>query len=244
MITTMKNLSDNFSSQYQPVKALLVYAKQTEDENHSVYVESYDIGKYGNPINAHPLTIKETAALGSLFRSAQELKTGFLRCKGMLPHKVLYINPDQNGFAVWYTPPQETPLFFAAALGIPSGQGKVPGMVWRADRDQLSVYALKGSRRPSAKTALCHAPFFNIYTDGKVCMGNVRVRIGQDTRLEEFMAQWESYFWNSYFSHLMGDFNPVTENIVQLWKVQVKTDRPFPCQSLKVNRYTLQSLFV
>ena len=90
----------------------------------------------------------------------------------------------------------------------------------------------------------CHAPFFNVYTDGKVCMGNVRINIGQDTRLEDFMAQWENYFWNSYFSHLMADFNPVTENIVQLWQAQVATGRVFPCHLLKPNRYTVKNLLV
>ncbi|HEY4324008.1 MAG TPA: PRTRC system protein B [Mucilaginibacter sp.] len=240
----MKNLTNNFSNLYQPVKTLLIYTKQTEEETNSVYVESYDIGRLGNPINAHPLTVKETLALGQIFQSAQEIQTGFLRCKGVMPNKVLYVNPEKSGYAVWYTPPQEVPLFFATALGITSGRGKVPAMVWRASRESIAVYALKGHRKPVENTALYHAPFFNISTDGKVCMGNVRIQIGQETRLEDFMAQWESYFWNSYFSHLMGDFNPVTENIVQLWQAQVATDRVFPCQLLKPNPYTLKSLFV
>ncbi|MEO6630378.1 MAG: PRTRC system protein B, partial [Mucilaginibacter sp.] len=198
----------------------------------------------GNPINAHPLTIKETLHLSSLFQSAQEIKTGFLRSKGVMPNKVLYVNSEQSGYAVWYTPPQEVPLFFASVLGITSGRGKVPALVWKAGREQLAVYAIKGNKKPLAKTTLHYAPFFNVYTDGKVCMGNVKIAIGQDTRLEDFMAEWESYFWNSYFSHLMGEFNPVTENIVQLWQAQVATDRVFPTELLKPNRNTVQNLFV
>jgi PRTRC genetic system protein B len=240
----MKNLTNNFSSLYQPVKSLLIYLKQTEENTNSVYVESYDIGKFGNPINAHPLTIKETIALSSLFQSAQELKTGFLRCKGIMPHKVLYVNPEKSGNAVWYTPPQEVPLFFANALGIPSGKGKVPAMIWKAGREALVVYALKGNRKPVANTSLYHAPFFNVHTDGKVCMGNVAINIGEETRLEDFMAQWENYFWNSYFSHLMGDFNPVTGNIVQLWQAQVATDRVFPAHLMKPMKYTVKNLLV
>jgi len=240
----MRNLTNNFTNLYQPVKSLLIYTKQTEEAEQSVYVESYDIGKFGNPINAHPLTVKETIALSGLFQAAQELKTGFLRCRGVMPSKVLFVNPDQGGCAVWFTPPQEVPLFFAAQLGITSGRGKVPAMIWRANRESLAVYALKGHRKPTANTNLYHAPFFNVYTDGKVCMGNVRVNIGQDTRLEDFMEQWETYFWNSYFSHLMADFNPVTGNIVQLWQAQVATDRVFPCQLLKTNRNTVKNLLV
>src|ERR1700748_852482 len=146
----MKNLTHNFSNLYQPVKSLLIYTKQTEENNPSVYVESYDIGKFGNPINAHPLTVKETIALSSLFQAAQELKTGFLRCSGVMPNKVLHVNPDHGGCAVWYTPPQEASLFFTGTLGIASGRGKVPAMIWKAGRENLSVYALKGNRKPNA----------------------------------------------------------------------------------------------
>ena len=242
----MKNLTHNFSNLYQPVKSLLIYTKQTEEDKDttSVYVESYDIGRLGNPINAHPLTVKEMLALSGIFQSAQEFKTGFLRCKGVMPNKVLYVNAEQEGYAIWYTPPQEVPLYFSNALGIKSGRGKVPAMVWKAGRDSLAVYALKGHRKPVGNTALFHAPFFNVGTDGKVCMGNVRINIGKAIRLEDFMEQWESYFWNSYFSHLMGEFNPVTESIVQLWQKQVATNRVFPCESLKPNQHTLKTLFV
>ncbi|HVW95986.1 MAG TPA: hypothetical protein VHA56_08460 [Mucilaginibacter sp.] len=241
----MNNLTNNFCNTYQPIKALLICQKQGGDEGneeHSIYVESYDIGKFGKPINAHPLTFKETLQLSSLFQASEELKTGYLRSRGILPNKVLYVNPQQSGYAVWYTPPQEVPLFFASALGIPSGKGKVPGMIWKAGREELAVYAVKGNKKPCSKTKLFHAPYFNIYKEGRVCMGTVRVNITEAARLEDFMTQWESYFWNSYFSHLMSEFNPVTENIVQLWQEQVATDSPFPVQLLKPTNFILKNL--
>jgi len=241
----MKNLTNNFCNTYQPVKALLICQKQIQNESgeeQSIYVESYDIGKHGNPINAHPLTYRETLQLSSLFQVAEELKTGYLRSRGVMPGKVLYVNPQLSGYAVWYTPPQEVPLFFATALGITSGRGKVPAMVWKAGRNELKVYALKGNRKPDGRTKLFHAPFFNVYQDGRVCMGTVRINITEAARLEDFMGQWESYFWNSYFSHLMGEFNPVTENIVQLWQGQVSTGNPFPTSIIKPTNFTLQNL--
>jgi PRTRC genetic system protein B len=166
----MKNLTNIFCNEYEAIKALLIYQKQTpEDEGtqSSIYVESYDIGKYGNPINAHPLTYRETMQLSALFQTTEELKTGYLQSRGVLPNRVLYINPQQSGYAVWYTPPQEVPLFFASALGIASGRGKVPAMVWKAGRNELMVYALKGNKKPQSKTKLYHAPFFNVYADGR-----------------------------------------------------------------------------
>ncbi|MCR8560317.1 prokaryotic E2 ligase family D protein [Mucilaginibacter sp. BJC16-A38] len=242
----MKNLTNNFCNSYQPVKALLICQKQTTVEDgggeSNIYVESYDIGKFGKPINAHPLTFKETLQLSGLFQAAEEMKTGFLRSRGIIPNQVLYVNPQNGGYAVWFTPPQEVPLYFASALGIKSGRGKVPAMVWKAGREELAVFALKGGKKPTGNTKLFHAPFFNIYRTGRVCMGTVRINISESARLEDFMAQWENYYWNSYFSHLMDDFNPVTENIVQLWQTQVKTENAFPTHLLKSTNDTLQSL--
>jgi len=241
----MKNLTNDFCNDYRAIKALLICQKEASDDDgvqSSIYVESYDIGKYGNPINAHPLSYRETVQLSSLFQAAEELKTGYLRSRGIMPNKVLYVNPQLSGYAVWYTPPQEVPLFFASALGITSGKGNVPALVWKAGRNELMIYALKGNRKPDSRTKLFHAPFFNVYTDGRVCMGTVRINITESARLEDFMGLWESYFWNSYFSHLMGEFNPVTENIVQLWQAQVSSDHPFPTEFLKPTTFTLQNL--
>jgi hypothetical protein len=61
----MNNVSHQFNEQYVPVKALLIYnsvvpeTDNYEQRESDIYVESYDIGKQGNPINAHPLSIKE-----------------------------------------------------------------------------------------------------------------------------------------------------------------------------------------
>ena len=236
----MKNITQQFNDQYLPVKALLIYQsdeKEGADQYHNengqqVYVESYDIGKHGNPVNAHPLTIPEMQALGELLQSSQELKGGYLKSRGLLPANVVYINPLNNGFAIWYTPPQETNLFFVESLGIRSGKAKIPAMLWKASKDRLDIFALKGKGKPSAKTALYHAPFFNIHATGNVCMGTVVISIDRNTALEDFMTQWERYFFNSYFSHTINGERGINMNIIQLWQEQVETGREFPQEVL------------
>ena len=202
----MTNVTNDFNDKYIPYKALLIYNCEREndsnihtDEANSVYVESYDIGLLGNPINAHPLSLKESIALAELLQSSAEMQNGFLKSKGLLPANLLYVNPDNNGYAIWYTPPQQRDLFFVENLDIPSGKGYVPAMVWKATRDKLRVFALKGKGKPTGKTELYHAPYFNTYQDGGVCMGNVNINIDRTTHLENFMIQWEQYFFGSYF---------------------------------------------
>lgn len=118
----------------------------------SIYVESYDIGKQGNPMNPHPLTVKESIALAGLLQSSSELQNGFLRSTGILPSNVLHINPRNEGYAVWYTPQQERNVFFVDHLGIPHGKAVVPAMLWKATRNRLQVFALKGRAKPTVKT--------------------------------------------------------------------------------------------
>jgi len=115
-------------------------------------VESYDIGRNGKPINAHPLNEKEMSALSELLQTTQETKSGYLKSKGLLPANILYVNQQIGGYAVWHTPPQEVNLFFVDGLNIPSGKFHVPAMLWKANADHLAVYALKG--KPNLPKAL------------------------------------------------------------------------------------------
>jgi len=243
----MNNVSPQFNEQYLPVKALLIYrSAEQESDNYDkqteIYVESYDIGKQGNPINAHPLTIKEMSALSELLQTSQELQNNYLQCKSVIPAKLIYTDCQNNGYAVWYTPPKETDLFFIECLGIASGKTKIPGLLWKATRERLQVFALKGKAKPHADTPLYYAPLFNLSSDGSVCMGTVHIEIDRQTALEQFMAQWETYFFNSYFTHTLGNHRHCKGNLVALWQGQVGTGRDFPQEELVKNGKTLKDL--
>jgi len=244
----MKNVSQQFNQQYVPFKALLLYeCESVDDENYGqkqtdVYVESYDIGKQGNPINAHPLSISEIVTLSQLFQSTQEIKGNYLKSRGMFPNNILYVNQSHNGFAVWHTPPREADLFFVDGLAILSGKAHIPAMIWKATKESLFVYALKGKGKPTEKTTLYHAPYFNMYQNGNVCMGTVSIAIDRFTCLQDFMRLWQEYFFNSYFSHTIGGHSGASVDLVDLWREQVKTKRAFPNEVLLKQGLTLKNL--
>ncbi len=243
----MTNLTKTFSESYNPVKALLIYLKnqpEAHDRDQELYVESYDISQSGRPINAHPLTERESVTLGKLLQSSNNHRRSFLKTKGLIPSNLLFLDTSEEAFAVWNTPVAIQQLYFVKDLTIPCGTAKVPAMVWKATRHHLQVFALKTTKKPLESTALYHAPFFNISEPGHVCMGTVNVDISRESCLEDFIARWQTYFWESYFSHLMSDFNPVTSNIVQLWQRLIDTGDPFPVDVLKKNNLTLKNLFL
>lgn len=236
----MTNITSIFDDVYIPAKALLMYERNHRD-NTEIYVESYDINEQGYPVNAHPLNRQECSALAKCLDSSDELNRNFLTPKGLLPDNVVYINPS-TGNVIWHTKEQEVHLLFTDGLSIPSGKAKVPPLLWKADREQLYIYALNSGKKVTEKTPLYHAPFFNIHASGLVCMGTVAVNIERDCSLEDFISQWEGYFFNSYFSHLIEGHKPVACNIVQLWQQLVRTGREFPKHELVRHSQTIKNI--
>ena len=235
----MKNIANKFSKAYLPAKALLLYREQGSDE---FYIESYDIGKSGTPINAHPLSIRESQSLADTLNTTEENRQSFLQPKGLLGEEVIYINSQRNGFAIWYTPEMKRHLTFKSELTIPDGIAPMPPLLWKATTSSLEIWALKESKRPAMSTILYYAPFFNIYTDGRVCMGSVDIDIDTDCDLEKFISTWENYFFGSAFSHLLCEVSPVKTSIVPLWQKLISSGEAFPKNLLKKHSKTIKDL--
>ena len=234
------DIAEDYGTLYEPKSALVFY--ESLDNDSTMYVEHFDMDRNGNPINAHPLTINEAKALAKSLHTDEEKDKTFLKSKGILPINILNINPSQNGSVLWYTKAQQRQMYFVKNLEIPNGKAHVPAMLWFADKENLSVFALTSDKRPTEETPLYYAPFFNVYEDGAVCMGTVDVNIKNSASVEEFTTAWENYFFNSYFSHLLDNYNPIKGNCVNLWKKLMDTDEDFPADILKKNNKTLKNL--
>ena len=238
----MKDITQDFGKLYHPTSALVFF--QTNERIKETYVEYFDMDKNGNPINAHPLTEKEAKTLVKALntKTQKEKNKDFLKPKGILPTNILQINPSENGSVLWFTKSMKKQLYFTENLEISNGRAEVPAMLWFANKRSLKIFALANSRRPTEKTELFYAPFFNVYEDGNVCMGTVDVNIQNSNYIEEFIEKWEDYFFNSYFSHLMNEHNPINGNCVNLWKSLINNEKQFPKEALKNANRTLKNL--
>ncbi|MBM7421288.1 MULTISPECIES: PRTRC system protein B [Chryseobacterium] len=239
-MNTVNDITKDFGTLYYPKSALVFY--ETIGTDTAMYVEHFDMDSNGTPINAHPLTVKEANVLAKALQTDEEKNTAFLKPKGILPTNILHINPSaEKGTVLWYTKSQQRQLYFVDSLGILNGMAHVPPMLWLASKSSLTLFALASDRRPTEKTPLHYAPFFNIYEKGNVCMGTVSIDIKNSASVEEFIQAWEHYFFNSYFSHSLCE-NLTKKNIVNLWKDLIGTDKPFPKEALKKNNKTLKNL--
>jgi PRTRC genetic system protein B len=237
----MNDLTNNFGTLYHPIKALLIYERKNDYNQNTSYVESYDMDKEGCPINGHPLSVKEANALAKSLLVAEKKQRNFLNPKGLLNPDVLFLKTGNDSFAIWRTPEQKVKLLFTESLGIPCGEANIPALLWKAGKNSLSIFAVQ-DERINVGSLLYHAPFFNVYADGRVCMGNVAVKIPNDCQLETFMALWQDYFFNSYFSHLFGRHVPVKGNIVQFWQKLIKNKKAFPIECLIPNNISINKL--
>ncbi|AZA47043.1 PRTRC system protein B [Chryseobacterium carnipullorum] len=234
------DITNNFGTLYHPKSALVFY--ETEGYNPDGYVEYFDIDRNGNPINAHPLTVREAQRLSKTLNIQNKKDKDFLRPSGIISENILFTDASDNGKVIWFTKSQERPLLFTEQLSIPNGLANVPPLVWCANKQGMKIFALENNQRPNAETPLFHAPFFNVYESGSVCMGTVDVNIKNSVSLEEFTEKWEDYFFNSYFSHLVNSHNPINGNCVNLWKNLIQSKEAFPTEVLINSNLTLKNL--
>lgn len=236
------NLMDQLGASYRPVSALLVYGQQGNNDTQQYYIEHFDIDVNGRAVNAHPLTVQESSNLLRALNVSQTKRMVYLKPMSILPQHVLYVDPTEGGAVIWYTKRMSVPLYFTERLGIDSGLAFIPAMIWKVQRRQLYVFALQSDSRPKSETKLFKAPFFNIYNDGKVCLGTIDIEIERNICLEDFMASWQEFFFNSRFSHLLGGGNPVKGNCVQLWKRLIGSGKAFPKEVLQTQGIRLNDI--
>ena len=232
----MKDITNHFGTFYYPKSALVFYQKP---KSLDTYIEFFDINKQGIPINAHPLTVDEAKYLKE-FLTADEKKQS-MKTQGILASNILSFDPNKQK-VLWYCKSQRKKLLFTEKLGIPAGTASLPPLLWQADAHSLNIYALISNKRPTMQAKLYDAPFFNMYESGQVCMGNVEIQINEEISIEDFIEQWENYFFNSYFSHLIDNHNPIKGNCVSLWESLVNSTQAFPMDILKQSSTSLKEL--
>jgi len=201
-----KRIDNKFDKELKPFVAIVGY-KNDDD----YYFETHPIEKSDEGFMmgvGSPLTVECMSDLASNF-SAEYSTTPH----GRIPTTLLYFNnlTGQQKY-VWYNPPQKRMMYFSRSLNIEDGEYFVPGIIYNADNEHLSVYSFKGKKPVNE---LFQAPFFNV-TDGKVCLGNAEIPYPENPTFIDFMKYWEDKFWRTEFSHLGG--NPVKGNLVLVTK--------------------------
>lgn len=137
-----------------------------------------------------PLSPEDEAVLVDLLLSARG-QLGF----EIIPPTLLY---RDGGTMLWWAPPAVRPMHLRRDGKLTTIRTLWPNLVLMVRARTLFVAALAGSERPTATTKLYHAPLANIFSDGSMCTGDVKLPV------EETLADipaWEAALFGSAFTH-------------------------------------------
>ncbi|HGF4015137.1 PRTRC system protein B [Burkholderia cenocepacia] len=175
--------------------AILLYSRPghlgSAAENGFVTINPVRIEK-GNAVIGPGQPASRAALVDALDRLAEREQTRALFHSRLLGRGVDY--------AVWYVPPGKRHLAFnhPSVGGKKAGTCALPGLVFFLVRDDWYVFAYRGKRRPSARTPLYRTPFYNVWQEGRICVGNIDLpKQGTSAPLE----QWEDAFFGTWFTH-------------------------------------------
>ena len=136
--------------------------------------------------------------LKKIYKALNFNNVKFMAFEDIIPENVLWYDQFDEA-VIFYTEPQMRNLYFTDGTKIPSGEYKMPYLLWVYKNQKLSVYALKKKPKDS-KEELYQAPFMNVSSSGMVCMGNVKYGEGMNT-FNELIEDIINKFFGSYFSH-------------------------------------------
>ena len=118
------------------------------------------------------------------------------------PSDPAVIGYSRRGVA-WFVPAQPRRLLFQTrdeALNALSGRvfPQPPLVMILTGQGYLRVFALAADERPGPHTRVCRAPYFNVGSDGLVCLGTT-YQPGGERALDT--TSWTLAFFSSHFTH-------------------------------------------
>jgi PRTRC genetic system protein B len=175
---------------YSLNNALLLY-KNGSGEG---YVSIHEIKQDGN--KAPVLGPGTPATRQALIALVKDLVPKVQQKTSLMPSHILSHGEDH---LVWFTPPANRDVWFKCQeLGERNANVPNPGLVFMVGPFGWYVFAVKSDTRPEPEEMAYQAPYFNVWSPGKICVGNVTTPKGEMTGNT---AAWEEAFFRSYFTH-------------------------------------------
>ncbi len=216
------NISIGENRRFKLREALLVYTDQRDSfvTKHEAFLQTEGPPTLGP---AQPLTL---AFVESLVRSL-----GGSLVAEVLPENIL-AKGDRT--IAWWTAAQRRQMFYEnsqeKAVALNGCIFPQPPLVWRVESGSLQVRALVENARPTATTALCVAPFWNLSEGGDVCTGSMR---RPDAATVASTADWERGFYESAFTHAnVGRLTRHESGFEGLWSELAGKRTQFPVEAL------------
>lgn len=209
-----------------PKRVIIIY----EDKKESIfYLENRDIEVVNEKMvfmAPVPLSDDVMQNISKSYVKSNTIDIGF---DSIIPSHILHgSNKLGKTVVIWYRPAMKRSLNFSRQdLKKAANDVEVPATLYVVLNKDLYVFALMTNERPDRNTKLYGAPFFNIYHDGRVCLGTAPVgKIKAKTYSKE-AERFERGFYLAEQSGGQSAANCKTPLDI-LWKDLIKNKRPFP----------------
>lgn len=224
---------------FNPVAQLIVY-KSEED----FYLQIHEITRQSNKFvlgDGRPFQREHLLGLAVALRK-QALNT--LRLRDLLSDRVLYFQPHITGTKfIWYCKPKRYHVKFSD-VSHKDGEYFYPGLIFAVSEKRIFVFAFKGAEKPTGKTKLYHAPFYNVDANGLVCMGNI-LDSKRKAYLEEEIERWERRFFGGVFTGAHWSDSRLKGATMRTLLAETKTGKQFPEKYLvQPTKKTLEEFMV
>lgn len=179
-------------------RAILVYQGAVPGGGHTVIATMHDIqvNSAGVP-EIQPGACVQQEAIQDLALTLLE-KSGRIE---LLPPTLLALGIKGM---IWHCPPSTRQLWFSpndAKSGLRKISGDrfpQPHLLFRLSPGSLQVYALRGTSKPTPRTRLYQAPYWNVSSGGHLCIGTARI---PKSPSPSYIPACERGFFQSNFTH-------------------------------------------
>lgn len=158
---------------------------------------------------------------------------------GWLPENAVYVRPGHETRAVIYLPAAVRSLNIdgeSHALRVP-----LPPLLFYGRGKKYHIYALAEAGWPTAKTALYHAPFPNVYPDGGICPGTVEFPACDPAAIHQAARLFFESAFNSDLANGKSQSHP--QNVIALWRDLARPNiTRFPTEDLVSHNLTLEAV--
>ncbi|MCA8079949.1 PRTRC system protein B [Burkholderia cepacia] len=209
--------------------ALLLYRNSTDTRVYVTRHAARVVDGMPTLLAGEPVTERQLAA----FTAAAAKHAGQ---HGFVHERVIFAG---SGVVAWWMPAGVRHVWFKSdkPLGTRAGPTHQPALLFIAQGDSRHVFALAENARPQRGTALFQAPYFNVYSSGSVCTGNVEIAKQPNAADVE---HYEEEFFRSRFTHPNAAKLIQGGSISTLWR-QLLDGAEFPTERLVAVDLTVES---
>ena len=215
-----------------PHSVIIIYADRSND----YYLEQRAIKRNGDKYELMQAVPMANDVLKDIARSYAKSNTISMNMGGEVAEHLLYCdNKIGETVIVWHRPAMKRMLNLHTAMNLKeSKEAWIPATLYVLRNNSLSMFALADNSRPTSKTKLYNAPFFNTGIGGGVCLGTAKVGDKQMATYAQEAERYERGFFMADQTHESGAMTKTA--LKKVWAQQIATGKPFPKSELVQNK--------